>query len=105
MKNSKQQARRGSRLNKAVQVDAWLLVPVLLLLAANRAGVTTQMGRSAILGLVGTNALFDAAPDAWIIADGAGRIVAANALAPRIFGIAAHVGDEIERITQMAMMG
>jgi len=33
-KNSKQQARRGSRLNKAVQVDAWLLAPVLLLLAA-----------------------------------------------------------------------
>jgi cell division protein FtsW len=30
---SKQQAHRGSRLGKAVQVDAWLLVPVLFLLA------------------------------------------------------------------------
>lgn len=29
-----QQAQRGSRLNRAVQVDAWLLVPVLLLVAA-----------------------------------------------------------------------
>ncbi len=33
-KNTKQQAHRGSRVNKAVQVDAWLLLPVLLLLAA-----------------------------------------------------------------------
>lgn len=32
--NNKQQAHRGSRTNKAVQVDAWLLLPVLLLLAA-----------------------------------------------------------------------
>jgi cell division protein FtsW len=31
---SKQQAQRGSRLNKAMHVDAWLLVPVLLLLAS-----------------------------------------------------------------------
>jgi len=36
MKNkiSQQQARRGSRLNRAVKVDAWLLVPVLLLVAS-----------------------------------------------------------------------
>ena len=36
MKNStvKQQAQRGSRLNRAVQIDAWLLVPVLLLVAS-----------------------------------------------------------------------
>jgi cell division protein FtsW len=33
-KVSKHQAHRGSRLNKAVQVDAWLLVPVLLLVAS-----------------------------------------------------------------------
>ena len=32
-RTSKQQAHRGSRLGKAVQADAWLLVPVLLLLA------------------------------------------------------------------------
>jgi cell division protein FtsW len=32
-RNSKQQARRGPRTSKAVQVDAWLLLPVLLLLA------------------------------------------------------------------------
>ncbi|MCW8924693.1 MAG: putative lipid II flippase FtsW [Xanthomonadales bacterium] len=32
-KNSKQQAHRGSRTNKAVRVDAWLLLPVLFLLA------------------------------------------------------------------------
>lgn len=33
-KNSKQQAHRGARTSKAVQVDAWLLLPVLLLLSA-----------------------------------------------------------------------
>jgi cell division protein FtsW len=33
-KVSKQQARRGSRMNNAVQIDAWLLVPVLLLVAS-----------------------------------------------------------------------
>jgi len=31
---SNQQAQRGSRLNKAVQVDTWLLIPVLLLVAS-----------------------------------------------------------------------
>lgn len=31
---SKQQAQRGARLNKAMHVDAWLLVPVLLLVAS-----------------------------------------------------------------------
>ena len=31
---SRTQAQRGTRLNKGVQVDAWLLVPVLLLVAA-----------------------------------------------------------------------
>lgn len=32
-RNSKHQAHRGSKTNKAVQVDAWLLLPVLFLLA------------------------------------------------------------------------
>ena len=32
--SQQQQARRGSRLNRAVKVDAWLLVPVLLLVAS-----------------------------------------------------------------------
>jgi cell division protein FtsW len=31
---SNQQAQRGSRLNKAVQIDTWLLIPVLLLVAS-----------------------------------------------------------------------
>ena len=31
---SQQQALRRSRLNRAVQVDAWLLIPVLLLVAS-----------------------------------------------------------------------
>ncbi len=34
MKAAKQQARRGPRMNRAVKVDAWLLVPVLLLVAS-----------------------------------------------------------------------
>ena len=33
-KVSKQQAHRASRLHKTVQVDAWLFVPVLLLVAS-----------------------------------------------------------------------
>ncbi len=31
---NKLQAHRGSRMNRAVQVDAWLLIPVLLLVAS-----------------------------------------------------------------------
>ena len=31
---NKQQAHRGSRMNQAVQMDAWLLIPVLLLVAS-----------------------------------------------------------------------
>ena len=44
------------------------------------------MPRNEILGRIATDALFDAAPDAWIIADATGCIVAANDLAPRMFG-------------------
>ena len=33
-KVSKQQAHRGSRMHRAVQIDAWLLVPILLLVAS-----------------------------------------------------------------------
>lgn len=51
-----------------------------------------------ILGRLAADALFDAAPDAWIVADGDGRIVAANDLAPRMFGHHDLVGLQVEAL-------
>ncbi|MEM7286422.1 MAG: PAS domain S-box protein [Actinomycetota bacterium] len=51
-----------------------------------------------ILRHVATDVLFDAAPDAWIIAGTDGRIVAANALAPKLFGHPELVGLAVEEL-------
>lgn len=51
-----------------------------------------------ILGRLATDALFDAAPDAWIIADFDGVIVAANALAPKVFGHESLLGLQVEAL-------
>ena len=51
-----------------------------------------------MLGRFATIDLFDAAPDAWIIADTDGCIVAANRLAPQMFGHDDLVGLQVEAL-------
>ena len=51
-----------------------------------------------ILGHVAADALFDAAPDAWIIADANGSIVAANELAAPMFGHGELAGLQVEAL-------
>lgn len=54
------------------------------------------MPRTKALRRFDTTDLFDAAPDAWIIADTSGSIVAANRLAPLMFGHDELVGLQVE---------
>lgn len=52
--------------------------------------------RNEILDHVATDELFDAAPDAWIVADATGCIVATNQLAPTMFGHDSLMGLQVE---------
>ncbi len=56
------------------------------------------MNTGDVLGHIAAEALFSAAPDAWLIVDANGTIVAANALAPTLFGTDDLVGGSVDEL-------